>query len=62
MPILDDLKAFRLDPTDAAQVAGAIAVLAAAPEARSALIKEWEAAAGQVMPQTLVANLLAGAA
>jgi hypothetical protein len=60
MAILDDLAAFRIDAQDPAQVAGAIAVLVAAPSGRLALVREWENATARAMPQTLVAQLTAG--
>lgn len=61
MPILDDLQAFRINPDDPAQVAGAISVLAAAPQARLALVREWENATSQVMPRPLIDQLQEGA-
>jgi hypothetical protein len=61
MAILDDLAAFRIDPRDPAQVAGALSAIAAAPAARVSLIREWEAATGLVMPQALFDQLQAGA-
>lgn len=60
MAILDDLKAFQIDARDPAQVAGAIAVIAAAPAARVSLIREWEAATGLVMTGPLFDQLTTG--
>lgn len=61
MSILDDLAAFRIDPRDPAQVAGAIAVLAASGSGRVSLVREWENATNLAMPKPLFDQLASGA-
>ncbi len=57
MSIADELAAALIDPRDARQVAGAIAILARTREAREALIYDWITATGDEFPPPLFNQL-----
>jgi hypothetical protein len=58
MSIADELAAALIDPLDARQVAGAIAVMHTSRHTRLALIQEWEISTGTTFPLTLRNQIL----